>query len=138
MTAESGRGFLVKIGDGGNPESFQTIAGLRTTALVIDAEPVDITTKDSLGWRTLLSGAGTRRIRVSGTGVFWNSAAEATMRAHALAASVANFELVFENGDRFTGPFLVASLEYAGDHNGERSYAMTLESAGAVAFTAGA
>ncbi len=137
MTAESGRGFLVKIGDGGNPELFQTVAGLRATALVIDAEPVDVTNKDSGGWRALLPGAGTRRVRVSGNGVFWNSAAESTMRGHALAGTVANYELVFENGDLFTGPFLVTSLEYAGDHNGERTYAVTLESAGAIAFTPG-
>jgi len=34
------------------------------------------------------------------------------------------------------GPFLVAALEYAGDHDGEATWAMTLASAGELTFEA--
>ena len=34
------------------------------------------------------------------------------------------------------GPFLVAALEYAGEHEGEATYALTLASAGEVSFAA--
>ena len=32
MAVEKGSGFLIKIGDGGAPEVFTTVAGLRATA----------------------------------------------------------------------------------------------------------
>ena len=42
--------------------------------------------------------------------------------------------IAFESGDTFTGAFQAVSLEYAGDHNGERTYSLRLESSGAVTF----
>ena len=37
---------------------------------------------------------------------------------------------------QFEGPFMVAALEYAGEHDGEATFALSLASAGAVTFTA--
>ena len=34
------------------------------------------------------------------------------------------------------GAFLIESLDYAGDHDGEAAFAITLASAGALTFTA--
>ncbi len=34
------------------------------------------------------------------------------------------------------GPFQLASVEYAGSHNGEATYELSLSSAGALLFTA--
>jgi len=138
MVAESGRGFLVKIGDGGNPENFATVAGMRSTSLTLNSAGVDVTNKDSQGWRELLSGAGVRRMSISGSGVFTDSAAESSLRAKALSGEIANYELVFENGDLFSGAFQVTTLDYSGDHNGERTYTLSLESSGPVGFQAGA
>ena len=55
MAAEKGSAFLLKIGDGESPPTYSTIAGLRTTQLSVNGEPVAITNKDSGGWRELLS-----------------------------------------------------------------------------------
>lgn len=136
MAAEKGSGFLVKIGDGGAPEAFTTIGGMRSTSLTVNSEPVDITNKQSGGWRELLAGAGVRRLSVAGTGVFTDSAAETDLQAKALAASLDNYEIVFESGDKFAGAFQVATLDYSGEFNGERTYSLSLESSGPVAFTA--
>ena len=54
------------------------------------------------------------------------------MRAHALAGTLDNYELSFEDGERLRGRFLVQRLDYAGDFNGERSYTLQLESSGPV------
>jgi TP901-1 family phage major tail protein len=35
------------------------------------------------------------------------------------------------------GPFLVSALEYAGDHEGEATFAISLASAGEIGFSAG-
>ncbi|KTT96695.1 hypothetical protein NS355_13685 [Sphingomonas yabuuchiae] len=88
MAIEKGSAFLLKIGDGAEPPAFATMAGLRTTQLSINGETVVVTSKDSGGWRELLSGAGVRHVSVAGAGVFTGSAAEARMRGHALAGTI--------------------------------------------------
>ena len=132
MAAEKGSAFLLKIGDGESPVGYTTIAGLRTTQMTVNGEPVAITSKDSGGWRQFLSGAGVRSVSVSGAGVFTGSEAELRMKNHALGGVVDAYELSFEGGERMRGDFLVARLDYSGDYNGERSYTLSLESSGPV------
>jgi TP901-1 family phage major tail protein len=132
MGVEKGSAFLLKVGDGGVPEAYATVAGLRTTQLSVNGEPVVVTNKDSGGWRELLSGAGVRSVSVSGAGVFTGSAAEARIRTGALAGTVDAYRLTFEGGESMTGRFLVTRLDYAGDFNGERTYTLALESSGPV------
>ena len=132
MAAEKGSAFLLKIGDGSSPAVYSTVAGLRTTQMTVNGEPVAITSKDSGGWRVLLSGAGIRSVSVSGAGVFTGSEAETRIKNHALGGIIDAYELSFEGGERMQGDFLVARLDYSGDYNGERSYTVSLESSGPV------
>lgn len=132
MAAEKGSAFLLKIGNGGNPPVYATVAGLRTTQLSVNGEAVAITSKDSGGWRELLSGAGVRSVSVSGAGVFTGSVAEQRVKSNALAGVIDDYQLSFESGERMSGRFLVTRLDYAGDYNGERSYTFSLESSGPV------
>ena len=132
MSAQSGAAFLLKISDGATPPTYQTVAGLRTTQMTVAGDAVTITTKDSGGWRDLLSGAGARSISVSAAGVFMGSAAETQIRANALSGAIASYQLSFEDGAKMTGNFLVQKLDYSGDFNGERSYTLALESSGVV------
>ena len=132
MPAQSGSAFLLKISNGATPPAYQTVAGLRTTQMTINGDTVVITHKGSGGWRDLLSGAGTRSVSVSAAGIFLGSTAESAVRAHALAGTLDNYELSFEDGERLRGRFIVQRLDYAGDFNGERSYTLQLESSGPV------
>ena len=132
MTAQKGSAFLLKIGYGGEPPAYQTVAGLRTTQMSINGDGVVVTHKDSGGWRELLSGAGTRSVSVSAAGIFLGSTAENAIRGHALAGTLDDYELSFEDGARLRGRFLVQRLDYAGDFNGERNYVVQLESSGPV------
>ena len=59
-------------------------------------------------------------------------AAEAQLRANAMAGTLDDYELSFEDGEKLRGRFLVQKLDYAGDFNGERNYTLSLESSGAV------
>lgn len=133
MTAQKGSAFLLKIGDGGNPVAYETVAGLRTTQMTINGDSVVVTHKDSGGWREILSGAGVRSVSVSASGIFLGSDAEANVRANALDGTLDDYELSFEDGARMRGRFLVQRLDYAGDFNGERTYTLQLESSGEVA-----
>ncbi|MET1755030.1 phage major tail protein, TP901-1 family [Novosphingobium sp. RD2P27] len=132
MTAQKGSAFLLKIADGATPASYQTVAGLRTTQMSVTGETVVITNKASGGWRELLSAAGVRAVSVSAAGIFLGSEAEAQVRANALAGTLDDYELSFEDGEKLRGRFLVQRLDYAGDFNGERNYTLQLESSGAV------
>ena len=132
MAAELGSAFLLKIGDAATPPNFTTIAGLRTTQLTIASDSIVVTNKGSGGWRELLSGAGVRSVSLSGAGVFNGSAAEAQVKANALAGTTNPYQVCFESGETMTGNFLVTRLDYAGDFNNERSYTVALESSGSV------
>lgn len=133
MTAQKGSAFLLKISDGGAPAAYRTVAGLRTTQMSVTGETVVVTSKDSGGWRELLSGAGVRSVSVSAAGIFLASEAEAQVRANAMAGVLDDYELSFEDGEKLRGRFLVQRLDYAGDFNGERNYTLQLESSGEVA-----
>jgi len=132
MGAEKGSAFLLKVGNGGEPPVFATVAGMRTTQMSVNGEAVNVTSKDSGGWRELLSGAGVRSVSVAASGIFTGSAAEIRIKSNALAGQVDDYELSFESGERLRGRFLVTRLDYSGDYNGERNYALSLESSGAV------
>ena len=128
MGAERGSAFLLKVGNGASPLVYATVAGLRTTQMSVNGEMVAITSKDSGGWRELLSGAGVRSVSVSGAGIFTGSAAETRIKGNALAGTIDDYRLSFESGETLSGRFLVTKLDYAGDYNGERSYTLSLES----------
>ena len=59
MAAQKGADLLMKIGDGGSPERFTTIGGMRSTSLSMNDEMVDITNKDTGRARTILAQGGT-------------------------------------------------------------------------------
>ncbi|HEY0625476.1 MAG TPA: phage tail protein [Allosphingosinicella sp.] len=132
MPAEKGSAFLLKVGNGGSPPVFATIAGMRTTQMSVNGEAVNVTSKDSGGWRELLSGAGVRSVSLAASGIFTGSAAEGRVKTNALGGVIDDYELSFESGERMRGRFLVTRLDYAGDYNGERNYTMSLESSGPV------
>ena len=133
MPAEKGSAFLLKVGNGAAPPVFSTVAGMRTTQMSVNGEAVNVTSKDSGGWRELLSGAGIRSVSVAASGIFTGSAAESRLRSNAVGGLIDDYELSFESGDRMRGRFLVTRLDYAGDYTGERTYALSLESSGEVA-----
>ena len=132
MAVESGAAFLLKMGDGGSPEQFRTVAGLRTTQMTIATEQVVVTNKGSGGWRDLLPVGGVRSVSISGAGVFTGSAAEMALKERALTGALDRFEVSFEGGERLRGTFQLSRLDYSGDFNGERTYTLALESSGAV------
>ena len=134
MAAQKGKDLLIKIDDG---SSFVTVAGLRTRRLAFNAETVDITHAESAGrWRELLEGAGVKRAGVSGRGLFKDAVTDALMRQTFFDGAVKNYQVVIPDFGTVEGPFQITGLEFAGEHNGEVTYELSLESAGALTFAA--
>jgi TP901-1 family phage major tail protein len=136
MTAQQGRALLLKIGDGADPETFATVAGLRATTLAFNAQSVDITNADSTEmWRELLS-AGVKSASVSGSGVFKDAASDAAIRGAFFDQRLANWQIVIPSFGTVSGAFKIVSLQYDGPFDGEVKVALSLASAGALAFSA--
>ena len=134
MAAQKGKDLLVKIADGA---SFTTVAGLRSRRIAFNAETVDITHAESTDrWRELLEGAGVKRASISGRGLFKDAATDELMRAAFFNGAVKNYQIVIPDFGTVEGAFQIASLEFAGEHNGEVTYELALESAGVLTFTA--
>jgi len=134
MAAQKGKDLLIKIDDG---SGFVTVAGLRTRRLAFNAETVDITHAESAGrWRELLEGAGVKRAGVSGRGLFKDAATDALMRQTFFDGAVKDYQVVIPDFGTVEGPFQITGLEFAGEHNGEVTYELALESAGELTFAA--
>jgi len=134
MAAQKGKDLLLKIDNG---SGFTTVAGLRTRRLAFNAEIVDITHAESANrWRELLDGAGVKRASVSGRGLFKDAASDELMRATFFDGAVKNYQIVIPDFGTMAGAFQIVSLEFAGEHNGEVTFELSLESAGELTFTA--
>lgn len=134
MAAQKGSALLLKIGDGASPEAFTTIGGLRSTSIALNDEAVDVTNKDSSNVRELLANGGVQTVSVSGSGVFTDAASETTLQGEFGASTFKNYQVIIPDFGTYTGAFMVASLEYAGEYNGEVTYSVTLESSGTITF----
>lgn len=135
MTAQRGRDMLLRIESA--PTVFTSVAGLRARQIAFNAEAVDITHADSAGrWRELLTGAGIRRASISGGGVFRDEASHALVRQIFFDGDIRQWQIIIPDFGRVQGLFQLSSLEYRGDHAAEVTFEMSLESAGALTFTA--
>ena len=140
MAAGKGSSFLLKDKSTGKPA---TMGGLRSTSMTINGEAVDITTKDSNAFissgndkaRDLLQGGGVRSKSITASGVFTDSSTENILRGFAFDGAIQNYDLVFSDGSKISGAFLVTSYERAGEFNGEETYSVTLESSNTITYT---
>ncbi len=135
MAVQAGKDLLVKV-DMTSDGLFETIAGLRATRVNFNAETVDVTSLDSEGrWRELLVGAGVRSANISGSGVFRDEGTDERARQLFFDGLTPDFQVVIPDFGIVEGAFQVTSLEYAGALNGEATYELSLQSAGALTFT---
>ena len=135
MAAQKGKDLLLKLDDGTG--TFVAVAGLRTRRLAFNAESVDVTHAESAGrWRELLAGAGVRRASLSGAGVFKDGASDAKIREIFFEGAIRAWQVIVPDFGTVQGLFQITSLDYRGDHAGEVTFDLALESAGELAFAA--
>lgn len=135
MAAQKGKDLLLKAGDGAG--GFVTVAGLRARQIAFNAETVDVTHSESVGrWRELLAGAGVRRASISGAGIFKDEALDALVRQTFFDGTIRDWQIVVPDFGTISGAFQLTGLEYRGDHAGEVTFDLSLESAGLLAFAA--
>ena len=80
-----------------------------------------------------MTGAGAFR---AVAGVFREDDTDGRARQVFFAGEVPRFQVVIPDFGTVEGRFQITALEYAGSHNGEATYEMTMASAGALSFEA--
>jgi TP901-1 family phage major tail protein len=135
MPAQNGKDLLIKLDLSGSGD-YETIAGLRATRISLNAETIDTTSVESRGgWRELLAGAGVKSASISGSGVFKDEATDARARQIFFDAEMPQFQVIIPSFGVIAGRFQITAIEYAGSHNGEATYELTMASAGEIGFT---
>ena len=134
MPAQKGRELLLQVEDGSG--GYETVGGFTSNSFNINGAPVDITNKDSAGFKESLNGGSTISISTNGNGVFMDD--DGFQRVHDAAISNAhlNARIIVPDFMHYVGPFIVSSLDLTGDTDGAVNYSIQLESAGAIAATA--
>ena len=136
MAAQKGKDLLLKA-DSTGAGVFTTIGGVRSRSIAFNAETIDITNQDSTGqWRELLAGAGIKSARVTGAGIFKDAASDELVRSYVFNGTIRDWQVIVPDFGTVQGAFQITSFELTGRHDNEVAFEMTLESAGALTFTA--
>lgn len=135
MTAQKGKDLLLKVRNQ-EDSAFVTVAGLRARSLSLNAQTVDVTHSESSGqWRQLLSGAGVRRASLSGAGLFKDAQSDARIRSLFFDDAIVTWQIILPDFGVIEGLFQIVSLEFSGQHDGELTFDLALESAGSLSFS---
>lgn len=122
MTATIGRAYTIKKG-------ATAIAGVRTKTLSINHEPVDITSDDDDGFRTLLGAVGESSFELSVEGVLKDSALFdiATGTGSKLLTDVT----IEHPEGTISGDVFITAFESTGAYNDAVTFSATFQSSGA-------
>lgn len=81
-------------------------------------------------------GRGVRHARLSGSGIFKDSASDELIRSYVFDGTIRDWQVVVPDFGIVEGAFQITSFELTGRHDSEVSFELALESAGALTFTA--
>lgn len=138
MAAQRGNAFLLKVEATPGGGTYNAVGGGRAVTLTINNEMVDVTNKDSSGFRELLAAAGINSMSISAEGVYVDDANFDLVATSAEANTHLNYQIVFPGSTAnrtYTGSFGVESLEATGEYNGAITYSMTLQADGQVTIS---
>ena len=113
------------------------LAGLTSKSLNMGATAIDITSDDSLGFRTLLAGAvGVETLDLEASGVLEDDVIADIMLDPTKSKTLTDISLVRANGDTITGTFHVTSYSESGTApDGRVEFSFSLQSSGTWVFT---
>lgn len=127
MASNIGRDFVIK-------KATTAIAGCRTKTVTFNGEPIDVTTDDDSGFRTLLGTEGQKSIDMSVEGLTKDD----VLRQAALSGSsllLTDITVEYPNGDSLSGDFFMTSLEETGTYNDAVTFTASFQSSGEFTYT---
>ena len=75
---------------------------------------------------------------ISGSGIFRDADTDERARQIFFDGEVPDFQVIIPGFGTVEGPFQITAIEYAGTHDGEATYEVSMASAGALSFHRGA
>lgn len=115
------------------------IAGVRTRSFTLDASPIDITTDDDSGLRTLLEDAGLRTLDISVEGLLKDDSMLADIIGGTLFIQEMTITLPFSfvtTAGKIVGDFRFNNFEVSGEYTDSITFSATLQSSGSFTYTA--
>jgi predicted secreted protein len=122
MAAAKGRELLIKRGT-------NVLAGVRTKGVAFNGEPIDITTDDDSGFRSMLDDAGIYSIDLSIEGITKDNDLRGVVMA-AGSLMLEDITIEYPDGDEISGDFFLTSLEESGTYNDAITFSGSLQSSG--------
>lgn len=120
-----------------------TLVGIRSRGLSGSAEAVDVTTDDSLGFRTLLAEPGVVSAEISVAGITNDETLiaamyTATVAGRTLTEATVNLPSALAVPGTIVFDAFISAFEITGEHDGSVEFTATLMSSGSIAYTASA
>ena len=111
------------------------VTGMRTKSITINNEPIDITTDDDSGFRTLLADDPAQRsISMSVEGITKDD--ELIKLATAGGSNlISKYTMTFPGLGSITGDFFIGTIELGAPYNEAVTFTATIESSGEFVYT---
>ncbi|MGE0602231.1 MAG: phage tail tube protein [Xanthobacteraceae bacterium] len=110
------------------------VAGVREKGVNMNGEPVDITSDEDGGWRTLLAEAGQSQVDISVSGVTKSSELRNAWHAGGVARQKV-MTLTYPDGSEITALFNLVSYQETGPYKEATTFEASFQSAEEVAYT---
>lgn len=131
MAAKAGRQVVFTWGSESPPVE---IAGVREKSVELNGEPIDITSDENDGWRTLLSIPAENQVNVNLSGV----TKDRTLVTDWFAGTrTREAVFTFPDGSVITGEFFLATYSETATYNEAVAFEASLQSTGVVSYTPG-
>lgn len=137
MAAQKGNALLVKKSNGDSPETFTTLAGVRTKTVTLGGDPIDTTTDDDIlagvSWRTYISGIVDFEASVDGVAKDY-TAMKALIDA-SLNGTVTNYQILITNIGTLEGPMILTNFQFNAQHTDTLQFSVNIRANSALTFT---
>ena len=134
MSEKAGKLLLLQLDTTGSG-NYVTIGGLKTKEYSLSNEEIDVTNHGSSEWKTCLSGAGLKRMEVSGSGVHNGDASTLNALEDAVLDGTLKTMKVTDtdtSGRSYVASFKITEFSRTAEFNGAQEYSLSMVSSGAV------
>jgi Predicted secreted protein len=121
------------------------LAGVRAKSFSFAGEPIDVTTDDDNGFRTLMDESGQEALDLSVEGLVKDSVLRNAALTGSAGLMLTDITIEFPktgtqvtSGDTISGNFFLASYEESAPYNEGITFSASLQSSGAWTYTQGA
>lgn len=134
-----GRLLLIQIGDGGGPEAFSNLCGLKTRSFSLSANEIDTTIPSCTNpgdvvQKTSRPGIASRTF--TGSGAYVAGAAMSTFLGHVTGTTAFNAKVIVPGLGTYTGSWFVTDFSVSGDVEPNMEFSATFTAGDVLTFIA--